>query len=91
MRPRADLRSSREKPNLNLEVIVLPVHCDEPSFVKTLNDYPGILALAMQKKVDPVTKQSKLEALPFVVPGARFNEMYYWDSVSLGLSCKYRS
>ena len=36
----------------------------------------------MKKNVDPVTKKTKLEALPFVVPGARFNEMYYWDSVS---------
>jgi alpha,alpha-trehalase len=63
-------------------VIQLPVECDDPTFVKTLNDYPGILALAMEKKVDPATQQVKLEALPFVVPGARFNEMYYWDSVS---------
>lgn len=31
----------------------------------------------MQKKAD-----GTLEALPFVVPGARFNEMYNWDSVS---------
>lgn len=40
-----------------------------------------MLALATKKTVDPVTKQSKLEPLPFIVPGARFNEMYYWDSV----------
>jgi hypothetical protein len=50
--------------------------------VKSLNDKPGILALAMDRKVDPVTKQVKLEAVPFVVPGARFNEKYGWDSVS---------
>lgn len=27
-------------------------------------------------------KNGKLEALPFIVPGARFNEKYGWDSVS---------
>lgn len=37
----------------------------------------------MDKKVDPITKQVTLDPLPFVVPGARFNEMYYWDSVSI--------
>jgi hypothetical protein len=41
-----------------------------------LNDKPGILALAMEEK------DGKLEALPFIVPGARFNEKYGWDSVS---------
>jgi alpha,alpha-trehalase len=75
--------SAREKPNLNLEVIVLPKKCDDPAFVQTLNEQPGILALAMDRKIDPVTKQVKLEACPFIVPGARFNEKYGWDSVSL--------
>ena len=55
---------------------ILPPKCDDPVFVKQLNDAPGILALAMEKK------GSKLEALPFIVPGARFNEKYGWDSVS---------
>ncbi|WRT67176.1 uncharacterized protein IL334_004142 [Kwoniella shivajii] len=44
-----------------------------------LNDKPGILALAMDRKVDANGKV-KLEALPFIVPGARFNEKYGWDS-----------
>lgn len=35
----------------------------------------------MDKKVDADGK-SHLEALPFIVPGARFNEKYGWDSVS---------
>lgn len=68
--------SSDDKPALRLEVIELPPKCDDPEYVKSLNDYPGILALAMNK-VD-----GKLEPVPFVVPGARFNEMYNWDSVS---------
>jgi neutral trehalase len=74
--------SGREKPNLNLHVVMLPKNCDDPAFVKTLNDTPGILALAMDRKVDPITKKVKLEACPFIVPGARFNEKYGWDSVS---------
>lgn len=61
---------------------MLPTPCDEPHFVKKLNEHPGILALAMDRKVDPVTQKVSLEALPFVVPGARFNEKYGWDSVS---------
>lgn len=76
------MNSSREQPDLNLEVVRLPPKCDDPDFVKSLNDKPGILALAMRKI--PSTKEAgktELEAIPFVVPGARFNEMYYWDSV----------
>ncbi len=61
---------------------MLPRKCDDPAFVKALNDEPGILALAMDRKLDPVTNKVKLEALPFIVPGARFNEKYGWDSVS---------
>lgn len=65
-----------------MEVCVLPEKCDDPAYVKSINDKPGILALAMNRKVDPQTKQVKLEAIPFIVPGARFNEKYGWDSVS---------
>ena len=61
---------------------MLPKHCDDPAFVKSLNDKPGILALAMSRKMDPTTGKVKLEPLPFIVPGARFNEKYGWDSVS---------
>ena len=75
--------SGREKPSLNLHVEMLPPKCDDPYFVKTLNDKPGILALAMDRKVDPATGKVSLEAIPFIVPGARFNEKYGWDSVSL--------
>jgi alpha,alpha-trehalase len=74
--------SARQKPNLNLHVEILPVNCDDPAFVKTLNDAPGILALAVERKVDPTTQKTKLEPVPFIVPGARFNEKYGWDSVS---------
>lgn len=65
---------SREMPHLNLEVEVLPPIPDDPAFVQSLNDKPGILALAM-KKVDDGNGGSTLEGIPFVVPGARFNEV----------------
>ncbi len=68
--------SARGRPHLRLEVVQLPKDCDDPEYVKSLNERPGILALAMKKN-----EEGKLEALPFVVPGARFNEMYNWDSV----------
>lgn len=68
--------------HLDLEVEQLPKDIT-PEFVKSINDRPGILALAMRR--DEKTK--KLEAVPFVVPGGRFNEMYGWDSyfIALGL------
>ncbi|KAJ7024752.1 alpha,alpha-trehalase-neutral trehalase [Mycena alexandri] len=72
---------AREKPHMNLDVQVLPEHPDDPAFVKSLNSKPGILALAM-KEVD-----GTLKGIPFIVPGARFNELYNWDSyfITLGL------
>ncbi|KAF7311296.1 Trehalase [Mycena kentingensis (nom. inval.)] len=70
-----------DKPHLNLDVQVLPKKTDDPVFVKSLNSKPGILALAM-KSVD-----GTLKGIPFIVPGARFNELYNWDSyfITLGL------
>ncbi|KAI0671859.1 trehalase-domain-containing protein [Trametes maxima] len=77
---------AREKPHLNLDVQVLPPKPDDPVFVKSLNNKPGILALAMQE-VDNGKGLKVLKGIPFVVPGARFNELYNWDSyfISLGL------
>lgn len=75
---------SRQKPKLELEVEVLPPKPDDPAFVKSLNERPGILALAMKKKIGSDGKTT-FEGLPFVVPGARFNEFYYWDSYFSGL------
>ncbi|KAH9847702.1 trehalase-domain-containing protein [Lenzites betulinus] len=77
---------AREKPHLNLDVQVLPEKPDDPVYVKSLNNKPGILALAMQE-IDNGKGQKVLKGIPFVVPGARFNELYNWDSyfISLGL------
>ncbi|KAG9324898.1 hypothetical protein KVV02_003305 [Mortierella alpina] len=73
------------KPNLHLEVEQLPEDFT-PKYVQSINDKPGILALAMTKHVDEEGHET-LKGVPFVVPGGRFNEMYGWDSYfeSLGL------
>jgi alpha,alpha-trehalase len=62
------------------EVKQLPQNCT-PEYVNSLNDFGGILALALAKK------NKKIVAKPFVVPGGRFNEMYGWDSyfINIGL------
>ena len=63
-----------EKPHLNLDVQVLPPNPGDPQFVKSLNSKPGILALAMNE-VDDGRGGRTLKGIPFVVPGARFNEV----------------
>lgn len=78
-------RISEEKSHLNLDVQYLPKDIT-PEYVKSINDKPGILALAM-KKVQDVNGEFTFKGVPFVVPGGRFNEMYGWDSYfeTLGL------
>jgi alpha,alpha-trehalase len=73
-------RVAREKPHMNLDVVVLPPKPDDPYFVKSLNSKPGLLALAMNE-VDDGNGGRTLKGIPFIVPGARFNE------VCLVLSC----
>ncbi|KAI9487468.1 MAG: trehalase-domain-containing protein [Benjaminiella poitrasii] len=74
------------RPHLNLEVERLPKDITA-EFVKSINDRPGLLALAMKKEFDDQTKRQVWRGVPFVVPGGRFNEMYGWDSYfeTLGL------
>ena len=69
-----------------MDVVRLPEDIT-PKYVKSINEHPGILSLALRKEPDPVTKQLILRGVPFVVPGGRFNEMYGWDSYfeTLGL------
>ncbi|KAG9064192.1 alpha,alpha-trehalase nth1 [Linnemannia hyalina] len=76
---------SVSKPNLGLEVEQLPKDIT-PKYVQSINEKPGILALAMTKHVEEDGSET-LKGVPFVVPGGRFNEMYGWDSYfeSLGL------
>lgn len=65
---------------LPIEAIQLPPIIT-PEFVKSINTKPGILALKLEKQ------NGKIQGVPFVVPGGRFNEMYGWDSYfeSVGL------
>ncbi|KAG0275764.1 alpha,alpha-trehalase nth1 [Linnemannia exigua] len=76
---------SISKPNLKLEVEQLPKEIT-PEYVQSINEKPGILALAMTRHVEEGGSET-LKGVPFVVPGGRFNEMYGWDSYfeSLGL------
>ena len=57
-----------------------------PEYVKSINDRPGLLTLAMKSHVD-ANGNVIWNGVPFAVPGGRFNEMYGWDSyfVALGL------
>ncbi|KAI9317391.1 trehalase-domain-containing protein [Dichotomocladium elegans] len=76
---------AQKRSHLNLEVIYLPKDIT-PEYVKSINDRPGLLTLAMRKHIDS-KGETTLEGIPFAVPGGRFNEMYGWDSyfVALGL------
>jgi alpha,alpha-trehalase len=68
------LEASAQMPELKLNVIRLPEKIT-PEFVKGLGNKHGLLVLDHRKG-----KDGKLEGVPYVVPGGRFNEMYGWDS-----------
>ncbi|KAI8644883.1 trehalase-domain-containing protein [Parasitella parasitica] len=74
------------KQHLGLEVERLPQDIT-PEYVQSINDKPGILALALRKEKSIITGETTFRGVPFVVPGGRFNEMYGWDSYfeALGL------
>ncbi|RPA97713.1 neutral trehalase [Choiromyces venosus 120613-1] len=74
-----------ENPDLDLDVVALP-EVITAEYTKSINDRPGILALAMEEYKDE-QGVSQLRGLPFVVPGGRFNELYGWDSymIAIGL------
>ncbi|KAF2458665.1 neutral trehalase [Lineolata rhizophorae] len=80
-------RIAKEQPEVRLDVCWLKEPCDDPAYVRDLNEAPGMLALEMGEVTDPETGEKDLRGLPFVVPGGRFNELYGWDSYmeSLGL------
>jgi alpha,alpha-trehalase len=66
-------RIAASKPHIGLDVQQLPKDIT-PEYVRSLNDKPGALALAMEKTVLP-DGTADFKAIPFVVPGARFNEV----------------
>lgn len=79
-------RVAQERPALQLVVEQLPEQIT-PEYMRDLNTRPGLLAIAMKPKIDPANGLVDMEGIPFVVPGARFNELYNWDSyfIALGL------
>lgn len=80
-------RIAREHPHMDLDVQWLKDPCDDASYVRDLNQAPGLLAIAMERIEDTPEGKPDYRGLPFVVPGGRFNELYGWDSYmeTLGL------
>lgn len=74
-------KAAQAHPEWRVRVQKLPMKIEEAN-LQTLEGTHGLLPLALQKG-----PSGKLEGVPFVVPGGRFNEMYGWDSYfeSLGL------
>ena len=72
---------SKKHPELKAKVDYLP-KVVTPDYVRKLDGYHGLLSLGMRRD-----DAGTLQAIPFVVPGGRFNEMYGWDSyfIVLGL------
>ncbi len=68
-------------PELKIKVMRLP-EVITSEWVKSRDGYHGLLSLALKRGSD-----GNYKAVPFVVPGGRFNEMYGWDSYfeALGL------
>jgi alpha,alpha-trehalase len=66
-------RIAKEKPHLGLLVDTVPTDFDA-AWVRDQNEKPGILALAM-KETTKENGEIDYQGLPFVVPGARFNEV----------------
>ena len=71
-------RVAQDHPKMSLDVQWLPDDEITAEFIKSINQRPGTLALAMGSHADSET--ANIEALPFIVPGGRFNELYYWDT-----------
>ena len=78
------IQASQLDPTSNLDVEYLPKDIT-PEFVKSINDRPGLLALAMEKHMNPATGEEVMFSYPYAVPGGRFNELYGWDSYMMAL------
>lgn len=58
------------------EVVVVPIKKNlTPSEIRALDDFPGVLSLRVNFDIDDKPLPS-----PYLVPGDRFNDLYYWDS-----------
>jgi alpha,alpha-trehalase len=72
---------SARHPEWKLQVRTIPPHTDS-AFVQSLDGRHGVLSLSLRHAAD-----GRIQGVPFVVPGGRFNEMYGWDTyfIILGL------
>lgn len=70
---------AKKYPEIRLDVQSLPAGPLDPHYIKTLNEKPGLLALAMESSIGD-NGEPTMVPLPYVVPGGRFNEMYGWDT-----------
>ncbi|KAI1170949.1 trehalase-domain-containing protein [Nemania sp. FL0916] len=74
-----------QRPSLGLHVVPLPAVMTTDAYRDILKR-PGILALDTEEVVvDAATGATEARAVPFVVPGGRFNEFFGWDSYFMGL------
>ncbi|KAK5624878.1 hypothetical protein RRF57_000594 [Xylaria bambusicola] len=73
-----------QRPSLNLHVISLPAEITIEIYREILKN-PGILALDTEEYNNADTGLIESRAVPFVVPGGRFNEFFGWDSYFMGL------
>ncbi len=72
-----------------LKVVLLPPPDKiTGEFVRNLDGAHGLLSLALETNAD-----GTIAGVPYVVPGGRFNELYYWDSyfIVLGLLQDHRN
>ncbi|ORY58222.1 trehalase-domain-containing protein [Pseudomassariella vexata] len=77
-------RIAEQKRDLELQVVPLP-HVITDETYRILIKKPGLFALDTEEYVDPATGAIESRAVPFVVPGDRFNEFFGWDSHFIGL------
>ena len=70
---------AEERLEFKLDVQWLPEGEWSGEYIQSLNERPGVLALDMVPSQGDID-DGDLEALPFIVPGGCFNELYNWDS-----------
>ncbi|KAI1265692.1 trehalase-domain-containing protein [Xylariaceae sp. FL1019] len=73
-----------QRPDLGLKITPLPAEFTEDVY-RTLFEKPGILALDTEEHTGSTSGKTETRAVPFIVPGGRFNEFFGWDSYFIGL------
>ena len=80
-------RVAQDNPAMDLDVQWLPEGEFTGDFIKSINSKPGILALEMDFSNDDESLRGREPvALPFIVPGDRFNELYNWDTCFIAIA-----